>query len=311
MAGSVLHLIMIRGFHGVGSAMIVPIAMAYMSSLAPVGREGRYQSYLNIAIFCGIGCGPIIGGICFDLLGFSSVFHLMAALSFCAFLLVVRHMPSHSSKGESSNRRLVENFSQMIRDRRTRGILLARFATMIVMVPTMAFLPLLMTTRMSSTGFQVGLVIACRTLVNAVLQIPAGKLADKYDKRALLIFGCICLSGAIVMVPRLESFQAMLFLYCLLGSGEAIIWPVLGAYASQEGRQFYGHGTMMGVFSLSMSAGVFTGAMAAGFSMDHLGIEWAYYVTGVIVLVLSMIAAFLIKSGEKIRAVKESKGGNT
>ena len=310
MAGSVLHLIMIRGFHGVGSAMIVPIAMAYMSSLAPVGKEGRYQSYLNIAIFCGIGCGPIIGGVCYDLLGFASVFHLMAAFSFCAFLLVVRYMPAHSATGEFSNRGLAENFSQMIRDRRTRGILLARFATMIVMVPTMAFLPLLMTAGMSATGFQIGLVIACRTLVNAVLQIPAGKLADQYDKRALLVFGCICLSGSIIMVPCMESFQAMLFLYCLLGAGEAIIWPVLGAYASQEGRQIYGHGTMMGVFSLSMSAGVFTGAMAAGFSMDHLGIEWAYYVTGATVLVLSMIAALLIRSGEKRRTEKKSAGGD-
>ena len=50
-AESVLNLIAIRGFHGVGSAMIVPIAMAYTSSLAPAGHEGRYMSYLNIAIF--------------------------------------------------------------------------------------------------------------------------------------------------------------------------------------------------------------------------------------------------------------------
>ena len=40
-AQSVYNLIAIRGFHGVGSAMIVPIAMAYMSFLAPAGQEGR------------------------------------------------------------------------------------------------------------------------------------------------------------------------------------------------------------------------------------------------------------------------------
>ncbi len=88
-AGSVFHLLLIRGFQGVGSAMIVPIGMAYMSILAPPGHEGRYQSYLNVAIFCGIGCGPVIGGIAADLLGFESVFYLMAVLSFGAFILVL------------------------------------------------------------------------------------------------------------------------------------------------------------------------------------------------------------------------------
>lgn len=95
-ATSVLHLIVIRGFHGVGSAMIVPIGMAYMSSLAPSGHEGRYQSYLNIAVFCGIGCGPIIGGLVSDLLNFKAVFYVMAGLSFIAFLLVLKTMPAQT-----------------------------------------------------------------------------------------------------------------------------------------------------------------------------------------------------------------------
>ncbi len=48
---------------------------------------------------------------------------------------------------------------------------------MIVMVPSMAFLPLLMSERMSASALQIGFVIACRTLVNAVLQVPAEKLS--------------------------------------------------------------------------------------------------------------------------------------
>ncbi|MBW1636354.1 MAG: MFS transporter, partial [Deltaproteobacteria bacterium] len=79
-ATSIGDLIGIRAFHGVGSAMIVPIAMAYVGLLSPVGHEGRYMSYLNIAIFCGIGCGPIIGGLVSDLLNFASVFYLMAIM---------------------------------------------------------------------------------------------------------------------------------------------------------------------------------------------------------------------------------------
>jgi len=298
-AKTILHLILIRGFHGVGSAMIVPIGMAYMSSLAPSGHEGRYQSYLNIAIFCGIGCGPMIGGFVSDLFGFASVFYVMAVLSFFAFILVIRNMPSQLAETKSKQAGLLKSMGAMMKNRRTMGILTARFATMILMVPTMAFLPLLMTDRIGASGLQIGLVIAGRTLFNAVLQVPAGKVADKYNKLILLVAGCICLSASIFAVPFMKGFTAMLILYCLLGMGEAIIWPVLGAYASQDGRERYGHGTMMGVFSLAMSGGVFCGAMLAGFAMDSWGINWAYFVTAATVLVITLGAACMIGSGER------------
>ena len=227
-AGSVMNLIAIRGFHGVGSAMIVPIAMAYMSSLAPDGHEGRYMSYLNIAIFCGIGCGPMIGGLFSDLFGFASVFYVMAALSFFAFVLVIINMPSQVPLTSSNGFSLFKNISLMLKNRRTLGILIARFSTMIIMVPTMAFLPLLMTQRMSVSGLQIGFIIACRTLVNAVLQVPAGRYADRHNKLLLLIVGCSCLSVSIMVIPFVERFSMMLVLYTVIGLGESFIWPVLG-----------------------------------------------------------------------------------
>lgn len=298
-AGSIINLLLIRAFQGVGSAMIVPIGMAYMSVLAPPGQEGRYQSYLNIAIFCGIGCGPVIGGIVSDLLGFESVFYVMAALSFGAFILVMKNMPAQQAQVKASATGLLKSIQMMMQSRLTRGILLARMVTMVIMVPSMAFLPLLMTQSIGASGLQIGLVIACRTLVNAVLQVPAGKVADKYDKLFLLVTGCICLSGVIMLIPFMKTFVMFLLIYCLLGLGEAIIWPVLGAYASIEGRKRYGHGTMMGVFSLAMSGGIMAGAMLAGFSMDVWGIEFAYFVTAATVLIGTSVAALLIRSGER------------
>ena len=298
-AASVGHLITIRGFHGVGSAMIVPIAMAYMSFLAPTGEEGRYQGYLNIAVFCGIGCGPIIGGFFSDIWGFASVFYIMALFSFAAFLLVMKNMPVYVPKTGKVQDGLLVSLGRMMKRRRTVGILLARYGTMIIMVPTMAFLPLLMSEWENTAGLQIGIVIAGRTFVNALLQVPFGKLADRGNKLLLLLAGTCCMCVALFLVPAVSTFTAMLLLYMLLGMGEAAIWPVLGAYASQEGRSFFGHGTMMGVFSLAMSAGVFTGALLAGYSMDNWGMEWAYYLTSGLVVTITMLAAVLIRVGER------------
>ena len=91
--------------------MIVPIGMAYMSVLAPPGQEGRYQSYLNIAIFCGIGCGPVIGGIVSDLLGFESVFYVMAAAELRGFHSGTEKHAGSTGPGKSFGHRVAEESS--------------------------------------------------------------------------------------------------------------------------------------------------------------------------------------------------------
>lgn len=298
-AGGVPDLIIIRAFHGAGSAMIVPIAMAYMSSFAPSGQEGRYMSYLNIAIFSGIGCGPIIGGLLSDNWGLASVFYVMACLSFLAFILVLFSMPRGIAADNRQAQPLFASLYSMLANSKTSGILLARYTTMIIMVPSMAFLPLLMSQWQDSSGLQIGMIIACRTLVNALLQIPFGRLSDRYDKLLILPVSCVALALVILSIPLIHGFAAMALAYLFMGTAEAAIWAVLGGYASQEAKRQYGHGTMMGVFSFAMSAGVFTGAVLAGFAMDYWGIARAYSVTGTAVLVLSVLAVFMIAVHER------------
>ena len=299
LAGDVDHLIVIRAFHGVGSAMIVPIGMAYMSLLAPAGHESRYMSYLNVAIFSGIGCGPVIGGVLSDLWGLASVFYTMAGLSLLALGLVIVYMPRQVANTGVKQGRFFKSLVSMVRNRKTAGILTARYATMIIMVPSMAFIPLLMSEWDGVTGVQIGLVIACRTLVNAVLQVPFGKLADAYSKRKIFIVSCLLLSAVVYCIPFFTTVTLMAIVYLLLGSVEAAIWAVLGGYASLEAKANYGHGTMMGMFAFAMSAGVFTGAVLAGLVMDHWGIAMAYHVTGVAVLILSLVSFFMIAGVEK------------
>lgn len=297
LATSVENLVLIRGLHGVGSAMIVPVAMAYVSDLAPVGQEGRYMGLLNTAIFAGIGCGPLLGGIFTDLWGMASAFYAMAALSFLALALILLQMPIMPAALAGSRGRdgLFTAMAKMLASRRTSGLLLARMATMIIMVPTMAFLPLLMTQAFRASGVQIGIVIAARTLINAVLQGPCGRLADRHDKLRLLRGGCLVISSVICLIPLAGNFWSLLSLFVILGLGEALIWPTLGALATEEGR-IYGQGTMMGVFNLAMSAGVLTGALGAGIATDRFGLEWSFPLIGLLVLALTMYAIARIAS---------------
>lgn len=293
-AASVGNLVLIRALHGVGSAMIVPVAMAYMGDMAQEGKEGQAMSMLNIAIFCGIGTGPLLGGVFTDLWGMESAFYAMAALSGLALVLVLLQMPASADQTGAVRRlSMLQTLGSLLAGRRTRGILMARMSTMIIMVPTMAFLPLLMHQWFEASGLQIGLVIACRTFVNALLQTPFGRLADRREKVWLLKIGCLVVSGVMCLVPLAGSFGWLLFLFAILGVGEAVIWPVLGALATEEGRR-YGQGSMMGIFSLAMSMGVLLGALGAGVSVDLFGLGASFVIIGIAVLVLTFWAASLI-----------------
>ncbi len=188
----------------------------------------------------------------------------MAVLSIVSAILVIAILPGRAADRPTEKRLPIFSlFRQMMKSRRVRGILLARMATMIIMVPTFAFLPLLMMQQMGASGSQIGTVIACRTLVNAVFQVPFGKLADTRDQNRLLMAGSIMIGISMCCVPFAKGVIPLLLLFAVIGLGEAISWPAMGALAATEGKHF-GQGSMMGVFNMAMNLGVFIGAMGVG-----------------------------------------------
>lgn len=305
MATSVTHLVIIRILHGAGSAMIIPIAMTYITELSTGTKAGenktsgnttgRHMGMFNIAIFAGIGGGPLLGGLFFDLWGKNYAFYAMALLSILSMALVAVFLPiQETSKGRGKNGSMLAVFCRMIQSRRVMGILLSRMATMIIMVPTFAFLPLLMRQNLAASGTEIGMVIASRTLVNALFQIPFGSIADRWHNNRLLFIGSTIISIGMLAVPFAGSLAALLLLFALIGLGESIAWPTLGVLAAKEGET-YGQGSMMGIFNAAMNAGLFLGAMGVGFLVDLLGISWAFYIVAAFLFSSTVVAAAMIR----------------
>jgi MFS family permease len=146
---------------------------------------------------------------------------------------------------------------------------------------------------MEATGVQIGIVISARTIVTAGLQFPFGKMADRYNKVALILTGCSVISAGVFLMPFAADFLQLVWLSVLIGLGEALIWPTLGAIAVEEGHQ-YGQGSMMGVFNMAMSLGVLIGSLVAGSVMDLIGLEYAFYITSIILAVSAVAGSLLI-----------------
>jgi len=306
LATSVEHLILIRILHGVGSAMIVPIVMAYIGDMAPQGREGEYMGMLNIAIFAGIGVGPVLGGLFLDTMGINPAFYAMSALTAASLGLVLVLLPPERPDREIvPTAGLLTTFRQMLHNSRVIGMLLLRTSTMIVMIPTMGFVPIVMDRLMGATGIEIGFVISTRTIVNAGLQSIFGRMADRHNKVALLLIGCSIASAGVFVVPFSNSFLQLVGLFAVIGIGEALVWPTLGAIAIEEGHQ-YGQGSMMGIFNMALSAGILIGSFVAGSLMDQLGLDYVFYITSIILILSALVGGPMIARGGQARGKDSS-----
>lgn len=88
LARDVYTLIAARLLHGVASAMLLPMAMAYIGQLSPPGEEGRYMGVYNTVYFLGNGLGPMASTVVASLFrGYRPSFVVMLILSIMALWL--------------------------------------------------------------------------------------------------------------------------------------------------------------------------------------------------------------------------------
>ncbi|RKZ05357.1 MFS transporter, partial [bacterium] len=141
MAGSVYSLVAVRLIHGFASAMVFPIAMAYVADVSRRGNEGETMGTFNIAMFLGMGAGPLLGGALKDAFGFPAAFYSMSALTAVAFLITLFFLPDVVSSGARHRRHVP--FRKMVESRTMKGILVFRMVSAMGRGSIMAFLPII------------------------------------------------------------------------------------------------------------------------------------------------------------------------
>lgn len=73
-APGVRWLIALRVVQGAGSAMIFATSMAILTTVFPPGERGKALGVAVAAVYCGLSCGPFVGGLLTQHLGWRSIF---------------------------------------------------------------------------------------------------------------------------------------------------------------------------------------------------------------------------------------------
>jgi DHA1 family multidrug resistance protein-like MFS transporter len=290
------HLVLVRILHGAASGMVYPIAMSYLGDITPKGREGRWMGYFNAVVFTSFGLGPLFGGLMAERFGILITFSAVSGLCLVSLLLVLVALPESLTR--QSPARQGASFKGLLTSGVIRGLFTYRLALEMAWGIWVSFIAVLAHNMFGLGPSLTGILLTANVTISALLMVPFGRVADRIDKRRIIMLGGFGAAISIAITPLATGFGFLLALSILAGAVTAAEFPASSAMAVEEGRR-YGMGSTMAVMNMAMSGGMVLGPLLGGAVMEAAGINTTYYVAGGVLLL--GIAAFALLSSRKSR----------
>lgn len=288
-ASSFYQVIAFRAFSGLGTSLVFSVARAYVGDITPKGQEGRWLGVFATADFVGFGTGPLVAGALRQFINFESVFVTMALLmGLSAFILLV-WLPRHSS-AELAKRAdraamipapAIVPFGSAIRDRLVLAVTVHHGLISLAMGATFAFLALRLERDLNVTPFLIGLAFATQDITGGVAQPIFGRLADRFDRRALVSIGLVVNGLFLAFLGVAPNYVLSATLLFLMGAAGALSQVASSAIQVVAGRRT-GMGTVLGLGSAANGAGIVIGSVVGGVIVDWQGLGATFILGGVV-----------------------------
>jgi MFS family permease len=286
-----------RLLHGVASAMMLPMAMAYVGHLSKEGSAGRFASYFNFANFLGMAIGPLIGGLLVAYIAFKGPFYLLFVLALLNFPLIYFFLPD---LGPDPKPTTPTGGGRRVFDRVTVGLYAYNAVVNANTILFVSFLPLL-TRDVGLSILQGGLLISAIYLIQSASQIPLGRLSDRFSPLLLIVSGGTVAGISLLVLSRIDAFVPSMAVVCILALGSSSATAGLSAAAVAAGRA-RSMGRFMGGFHSAASFGMIAVSLAAGLIFDTIGIQAVFVAAGIATLgLLPVVYTLVSRSGEPSR----------
>ncbi len=275
----------------IGAARAMMWSPLHASVADAASHETRGQAFGVFWSLTSVGflAGPAIGGAVAARYGDHSVFYLGAAISLGALPVVV----AITNPARPTLRVTASAAGEVLRDRGVFRICLANHLHYAITGIWSTFLPLYAATQ-GLTVLTIGEVFAVQGLAYALVQIPTGRLADRWGPERLVLPALVGRAVLSLLVPLLHTIPAFLLagaLYGLAGGFVPVTFSTL--VARRVSREHYT--TAMGVYNSSGDLGFFAGPLAGG-AAALLGILAPFFLcaplgAAAIITGLSVVAA--------------------
>jgi predicted MFS family arabinose efflux permease len=169
-----------------------------------------------------------------------------------------------------------------------------RFLGLFIVMPVLALYAMHLS---GATPFSVGVAIGAYALSQMFLQIPFGKLADKYNKKIILIFGLFLLLLGSLACAFADNIYTLIFGRLLQGAGAigGVVLAYMAELSDEENRakMFARMGQFIALsFAISMILGPTIGT--------KYGVDKLFLLTAFLAFISILIAYFKVPNPPKI-----------
>ena len=318
-ANSVIHLIVLRILNGISSSLINPVAGAYVATVAPKEKLGKYMGLFNSALPLGFSLGPLVGGVIAKWYGIETPFYFCGALSFLSFLICLFKLKNIKINKDGSFTyvsKLIVKYETPVKRRfffmkflKDRYFFSAYIINLIYYVVNTGIITYLAVYGSSYIGLdEIGALIAATNLTMGAFQKKFGEIYDRDSKyETLLVCGGLLLSAVgfyllsifpmclTTLPPILKMFSALE----LVAIGGAMFLPAVNSQAMKR-VGVEEKGAAMGVFTTSLNIGMFLGAVVLGYLADVFGLSNMYKISSLILIVVSICNYLLNRKKGKL-----------
>jgi len=305
LSKNVETLIIIRFIQGISSAMLIPVIQAYVGDITPEGSEGLSMGMFNMSMFFGLSVGPLAGGMINEHFSLNTSFLCMGILAFLGFSLCLFLLPPTKSERAVSRKKEVVSWKKLLRDRDLVGLFFFRFAYAACVGVVWGFLPVLADSEFHLSSSYIGILVMLGVFIAGVMQAPMGYMADRFNKRIMILIGGFIIAFAILLFNWADGFGDLFITNVLIGIGGGIAMPALMAIAVLKGKTTKAMGSVMGLITMAHSSGMLTGSLVAGLMMDMFQLRHAFSF-GSLIMILGTGLFFFYTSHRKEKLLNDT-----
>jgi MFS transporter, DHA1 family, multidrug resistance protein len=293
------QLALVRFYHGLATAIFIPVAMALISELFSKGR-GEKLSWFSTSTLIGRFMAPIVGGSLIGFyiynpsLGYKGVYLLCGLAGLLAFFLVLKlPAPPPSTQEGVPFGDTWRNFRKMIANPGVSLTSAMEAAILFVYGTFETFLPVY-AVRGGRSAYEVGLLLSAQVITLALTKPLMGRFSDRHGRKPQImagaVLGALCLGG----LSLFKSFFPLLLVSVLFGLSLSVVTSATSALVADFSRRET-YGSAMGILGSIMDIGHTTGPLVSGIVAAYWGFSLAFINASLVLFAMAIIFWVLVK----------------
>jgi len=296
-------LIPIRFFHGIATAILGPVAAAFILAAYP-GSKGEKLGLYSSATLVGRTLAPLLGGALiswFLYLGgslpYRSVYVAAFVLAVPALFLVLSLPGEELAAGEARPPRVgLSDFARglldFLRNGKLLGTSLVEMATYFAYGVLETYLPLYLS-GLRVPAWQIGVVFSLQILSIALTKPLFGRLADRVDRRIQILAGIVLLAAATAGIPLVTGLAALTVVSVLFGLAVSVSTVATSSYVAEVVKK-ENIGASLGGLSSIMDIGHSSGPFVAGFIITAVNVGAGFFTAAAVCVAAALVFSVLV-----------------